>query len=114
QHKYTVSKPSAQDNLTQLYGLSDLAASVARFDVATGQKQKLRKSYKNQISDLPGKHNIPTAGASLLPIIYAPPRGNGLVSLKDMDMAMLNRSLALDPAKPEGIRGFNPSDLALS
>lgn len=33
---------------------------MARFDPATGEKRKLRKSYKNHISDLPGKHEVPT------------------------------------------------------
>lgn len=59
---YEPSRPSATHNLIDLYGLGNLASSVARFDPLTGEKRKLRKSYKNHIADLPGKHDIPPRG----------------------------------------------------
>lgn len=59
---YEPSRPSATQNLIDLYGLGPLATSVARFDPITGEKRKLRKSYKNHIADLPGKHEIPSRG----------------------------------------------------
>ncbi|KAF8461871.1 Rox3 mediator complex subunit-domain-containing protein [Kalaharituber pfeilii] len=52
--------PNPTRNIFPLYGLTSIADSVARFD-ASGQKKKLRKSYKGKILDLPGKNEIPKA-----------------------------------------------------
>lgn len=55
---YKPIKPSPTENLTELYGLTELCASVARVDDA-GEKRKLRKSYKGHVADLPGKITLP-------------------------------------------------------
>lgn len=62
--KCPIGRPTAADSLIDLYGLRDFANSVARQDPVTGAKRKLRKSYKNHIGDLPGRHPIPIAGES--------------------------------------------------
>lgn len=47
------SRPHASQNLFELYGLNDLAQSVARTDPKTGEKiNKLRKSYEGHIKAL--------------------------------------------------------------
>lgn len=56
-------RPSGMQNLQKIFGLDDLAASVARFD-AQGNKivaNKLNKTYKKQLLDLgvPGAIEIP-------------------------------------------------------
>lgn len=50
---HPVSRPHGSQNLFELYGLSDLAKSVARIDPVTGEKiNKLRKSYEGHIKAL--------------------------------------------------------------
>ncbi|ODV62700.1 Rox3p [Ascoidea rubescens DSM 1968] len=46
------------DNLIESFGLSDIAASVARTKPNGEKAVKLRKSYKSHINDLPYKHTI--------------------------------------------------------
>ncbi|EPS44857.1 hypothetical protein H072_1164 [Dactylellina haptotyla CBS 200.50] len=57
--KHTPQRPDLTSNLIDTYGLSSIAASVARTD-STGQKQKLRKSYKGKIAGLSGKNEVVT------------------------------------------------------
>lgn len=54
------SHPDLTDNLLALYDLKQIADSVARFNPVTGAKNKLRKSYKGFINDLPGKNIVVT------------------------------------------------------
>lgn len=56
-------QPNPMDNLIDVYGLNDIAQQVARFNPDGSRGVKLRKSYKNQISDVSGHwttENIPT------------------------------------------------------
>ncbi|KAH0553482.1 hypothetical protein GP486_006446 [Trichoglossum hirsutum] len=55
---HPVSKPHPTQDLLSLYSLQPLAASVARHDPVTGEKRKLRKSYKGKIQafDLAGRN----------------------------------------------------------
>ncbi|ANB13202.1 hypothetical protein AWJ20_1484 [Sugiyamaella lignohabitans] len=119
--KVEPSKPSGNENLTELYGLTDLAASVARFDPVTGEKRKLRKSYKNQIADLWGKHIIPDASPhgewSLLSLARQPrfeqsdpPRRPP--TLAGLDQRSLEYALNMDPSPSTGIPGFDGALLA--
>ncbi|KAK6332643.1 hypothetical protein TWF730_004303 [Orbilia blumenaviensis] len=57
--KHVPQRPSLTSNLIELYGLTAIAASVARTD-SSGQKQKLRKSYKGKIAGLSGKNEVVT------------------------------------------------------
>ena len=132
---YEPSKPSATENLTQLFGLGPLASSVARFDPVTKEKRKLRKSYKNHISDLPGKHEIPPSGIDA-PVGMSNGAGTGagggamptLLSivfsqqghipqnpshLPPIDSELLNRALVLDKTPATGIPDFDVSKLAI-
>ncbi|SMN21304.1 similar to Saccharomyces cerevisiae YBL093C ROX3 Subunit of the RNA polymerase II mediator complex [Maudiozyma saulgeensis] len=52
---YTPQQPNPLDDLMSVYGLSDLANQVARTNKDGSKAVKLRKSYKNQISDLSAK-----------------------------------------------------------
>lgn len=132
---YQPSTPSATENLTQLYGLAPLASSVARFDPSTHEKRKLRKSYKNHISDLPGKHEIPPRGIdgpvgmsngagtgaggsampTLLSIVFSQ-QGHipqHPTHLPQLDSELLNRALVLDKTPATGIPDFDVSKLAI-
>ncbi|RPA75023.1 mediator complex, subunit MED19 [Ascobolus immersus RN42] len=51
--------PDAQTNLLDAYGLQSIADSVARQDKQGNKINKLRKSYKRYIQDLPGKEDYP-------------------------------------------------------
>ncbi|CAN6596667.1 hypothetical protein TRVA0_001S03114 [Trichomonascus vanleenenianus] len=110
------SRPSAATSLTKLYGLSDLAGSVARFDPATGEKRKLRKSYKNQIADLAGKHVIPTStsgsGFSLLDLARMPPKSGSTSLVPPLDDKQLSYALSLDKTPATGIPDFDIAMLA--
>ena len=54
---FALSRPHGGQDLIKLYGLEEIAASVARFDPVTGEKiNKLRKSYEGHIKHLPGKN----------------------------------------------------------
>ncbi|CCF60804.1 hypothetical protein KAFR_0L01940 [Kazachstania africana CBS 2517] len=58
---YEPQQPNPLDDLISVYGLDDLARQVARTNSDGSKAVKLRKSYKNQISDISGKFNtIPT------------------------------------------------------
>jgi hypothetical protein len=52
------SRPSASQDLVDLYSLTPLANAVTRFDPSTGKKNNMRKSYQGHIKDLPGKNEI--------------------------------------------------------
>ncbi|GMM52974.1 hypothetical protein DASB73_039370 [Starmerella bacillaris] len=82
-----VSRPSANVSLVDLYGLRNFANSVARQDPTTGAKRKLRKSYKNHIGDLPGRHPIPNSDESkwnLTPAAFQPASASD--SLRSLDI----------------------------
>jgi mediator of RNA polymerase II transcription subunit 19, fungi type len=126
--KHQLSNPSGANNLTTLYGLSSLAASVARFDPVTGERRKLRKSYKNHIADLPGKHSVPPAlnassdtapsEWSLLRVASMPPRydssANTMPDLRPLlDAEKLNENINFDKTPASGVPDFDVSLLAI-
>ncbi|KAI9782925.1 MAG: hypothetical protein M1839_004400 [Geoglossum umbratile] len=55
---HPMSRPHPSQDLLSMYSLQPLAASVARNDPVTGEKRKLRKSYKGKIQgfDLAGRN----------------------------------------------------------
>lgn len=74
---------------------------------------KLRKSYKNHIQDLPGKHQIPPAKA--VPAALLDPNLSQQPDLiRELDAELLNHALKFEKTPVNGIPGFNPSDLAIS
>lgn len=66
-----LARPSGKQSLLDVYGLRSFANSVARQDPQTGAKRKLRKSYKNHIADLPGKHPVPGPGETAWTLLDA-------------------------------------------
>ncbi|EGV62233.1 RNA polymerase II holoenzyme/mediator subunit [Yamadazyma tenuis] len=110
---YEPVKPSPLDNLIKVYGLEETARSLARTNPDGSKGVKLRKSYKNHIQDLPGKHNIPKAK----------PVPNGLLDpmlsqfpniIKPIESKLVNKALEFDKTPLNGIPGFNTADLGIS
>ncbi|OCL01521.1 Rox3-domain-containing protein, partial [Glonium stellatum] len=53
ENPHPISRPHPSQNLIELYGLTSIAASVARIDPVTGEKiNKLRKSYEGKVKNL--------------------------------------------------------------
>lgn len=55
---YQPQQPSSLDDLISLYGLASISKQVARSNNDGSKAVKLRKSYKNQISELSGKFTV--------------------------------------------------------
>lgn len=96
-----------------LYGLEDIAKSIARTNPDGSKGVKLRKSYKNHIQDLPGKHLIP--GSKAVPMAILDPLISQTASIiKPLDLKLLNDALKFEKTSLNGIPGFNASDLAIN
>ena len=103
--------PSGLDDLTSLYGLSALAASVARTD-AQGNKilaNKLNKTYKKQLLDLnvPGAPEIPK-NKFIMGLIMA---GLALAPSHDYSLprdSILKDSFYVQPGKVPGYVKYVP------
>lgn len=111
--KYIAVQPSPLDNLIKLYGLEETARSLARINSDGSKGVKLRKSYKNHIQDLPGKHAIPNAK----PIpngLLEPMLGESPNIIKEMDQNILSKAMAFQKTPLNGIPGFNTADLAIN
>lgn len=110
---YTTPSPSPLDNLLQIYGLELVARKLARTKSDGSKGVKLRKSYKNHIQDLPGKHQIPDArplnGQLLDPALAQQPD-----VIKEINSEMLNTALKFDRTPINGIPGLVTADLAIS
>lgn len=108
------SRPSGADSLVDLYGLRDFANSVARQDPVTNTKRKLRKSYKNHVSDLPGKHPIPGPGESKWTLLDAALRPPTSVSEAERSLEFSADMMShLKFQKSTGsVPGFDPKLLA--
>ncbi len=110
---YQSPKPTPKDNLIKLYGLIPVTKSLARTNPDGSKGVKLRKSYKNHIQDLPGKHQIspakPIPPGLLDPLIEQHPD-----IIKPLDPELLNKALKFDRTPINGIPGFNSSDLAIN
>ncbi|GBL49317.1 hypothetical protein CJI97_005467 [Candidozyma auris] len=111
--QYSSPKPSPLDNLLKLYGLEPIAKSLERTKPDGSKGVKLRKSYKNHIQDLPGKHQIPPAkpvpAALLDPNLSQQPD-----LIRELDAEMLGNALKFEKTPVSGIPGFNTADLAIS
>ena len=104
---YVPQQPNPLDDLISVYGLSDLANQVARTNKDGSKAVKLRKSYKNQISDLSAKFStIPTRengkGGEIANILFqnnqdmlAQVTRTPGMSDQDYHNAMINRDAAL-------------------
>lgn len=101
------------DNLLVLYGLEPIAKSLARTNPDGSKGVKLRKSYKNQIQDLPGKHQIP-ALKPLPPGLFDPMVAQAPDIIKQLDQNTLKHALRFEKTPINGIPGFNTADLAIN
>lgn len=110
---YNPPQPSPLDNLLKLYGLETLARSLERTKSDGSKGVKLRKSYKNHIQDLPGKHQIPPA-KPIPAALLDPSLGQQPDVIKELDPELLSHALKFDKTPINGIPGFNTSDLAIS
>ncbi|VEU19545.1 DEKNAAC100406 [Brettanomyces naardenensis] len=105
--------PSLRSDVIRLYGLLDLAQSLARTTPDGSKGVKLRKSYKNHIADLPGKYTIP-ADRSLSPIVCTPDNPDMIQpELKPLDVKYLEKLFNFDKSSINGIPGFDASKLAI-
>ncbi|GEQ69338.1 hypothetical protein JCM33374_g3009 [Metschnikowia sp. JCM 33374] len=110
---YNAPKPSPLANLLAMYDLESIASSLERTKPDGSKGVKLRKSYKNHIQDLKGKHPIPPSkpvnGQLLDPEL---PKQPDVIS--EFNPELLSAALKFDKTPINGIPGFAPSDLALS
>lgn len=101
------------DNLLALYGLEPVAQSLARTNADGSKGVKLRKSYKNHIQDLPGKHQI-SQQKPLPPGLLDPMVAQAPDIIKQLEPGLLNQALRFDKTPLNGIPGFNTADLAIN
>ncbi|OBA23667.1 hypothetical protein METBIDRAFT_9914 [Metschnikowia bicuspidata var. bicuspidata NRRL YB-4993] len=110
---YNAPNPTPLDNLLAMYDLELIASSLGRTKPDGSKGVKLRKSYKNHIQDLKGKHQIPPSkplnGQILDPELAKIPD-----VITEFNPELLSAALKFDKTSINGIPGFSPSDLALS
>ncbi|RLV96498.1 Mediator of RNA polymerase II transcription subunit 19 [Spathaspora sp. JA1] len=112
-HVYRQPKPTPMDNLLKLYGLEPIVKSLARTNPDGSKGVKLRKSYKNHIQDLPGKHQI--APAKPIPSgLLDPQAGQTPDLIKELDPELLGKAMKFEKTPINGIPGFNTADLAIN
>lgn len=104
---YQPQAPNPLNDLISQYNLQDISQQVARTNDDGSKAVKLRKSYKNQISDLSGKFpTIPTRengkGGDIAHILFqnnpemmAQVARNSGMSEEEWKMEMANRDMAL-------------------
>lgn len=73
----------------------------------------MRKSYKNHIQDLPGKHQIPGA-KPLSGALLDPALGQQPDIIKEVNAELLNTAMKFERTPINGIPGFNTADLAIN
>ncbi|KAK6203377.1 mediator of RNA polymerase II transcription subunit 19 [Scheffersomyces amazonensis] len=110
---YKRTHPSPLDNLLSMYGLEPIAKSLARSNPDGSKGVKLRKSYKNHISDLPGKHQI-APGKQIPGSILDPTISQAPDIIRELDPELLSRALKFEKTSINGIAGFNTADLAIN
>ncbi|KAH3667392.1 hypothetical protein OGAPHI_003041 [Ogataea philodendri] len=111
--KYEPVQPSFNTDLIRLYGLQPIAQSLARVNPDGSKGVKLRKSYKNHVNDLPGKHSIPT-DRSLSPIVFHPDNPDlSQTQLTQYPLEELKSLFAFEKSSINGVPGFDPAKLAI-
>lgn len=108
-------QPSLRDDVIRLYNIQDLAQALTRTNPNGTKGIKLRKSYKSHISDLPGKHTIPTEDQSFTHIALMPENPDFTKpEIAPFDLQYLEKVMNMEKTGPNGIPGFDSSQLALS
>lgn len=111
--KYSLTNPTPLDNLLALYGLEPVARSLARTNPDGSKGVKLRKSYKNHIQDLPGKHQVPPS-RPIPPALLDPAISQAPDIISSIKPELLENALRFEKTPLGGIPGFNTSDLAIN
>ncbi|CDK26718.1 unnamed protein product [Kuraishia capsulata CBS 1993] len=109
---YEPMRPSFKQDLLRIYALDSVSNSVARTNPDGKKGVKLRKSYKNHITELPGKHDIPK-DRDLSPLVFGPPREGVQPEIKTFDIEELKSLVSFERSSINGIPGFDPSKLAM-
>jgi mediator of RNA polymerase II transcription subunit 19 len=110
---YSLPNPTPFDNLLSLYGLESIAKSLARTNPDGSKGVKLRKSYKNHIQDLTGKHQI-SGPKPINPGLLDPMVAQAPDIIKELDPVLLHQALKFEKTSINGIPGFNTADLAIN
>ncbi|GME91107.1 unnamed protein product [[Candida] boidinii] len=110
--QYDTISPSFRSDIIRLYGLVGISDSLARNNPDGSKGVKLRKSYKNHIADLTGKHTIPTE-RNLSPVVFGPPREEINPEIQPIDVNELINCFNFEKTPITGIPGFDSSRLAL-
>ncbi|KAF2793039.1 Rox3-domain-containing protein [Melanomma pulvis-pyrius CBS 109.77] len=102
QSSHEVSRPHGSQNLFELYGLNDLARSVARNDPNTGEKiNKLRKSYEGHIKamQISGKPKAVKLDGAFTELLAFPEEEYEIqkVAGKEMNKALNTEQTGLNP-----------------
>lgn len=110
---YETLAPSLRSDVIRLYGLLDIADSVARVNTEGTKGVRLRKSYKSHIADLPGKYTIPK-DRTLSPVICAPDNPDMIrPEMKQFDVEELKRLFNFQKSSINGIPGFDANQLGI-
>ncbi|ODV88145.1 hypothetical protein CANARDRAFT_179151, partial [[Candida] arabinofermentans NRRL YB-2248] len=110
---YETVQPSFRSDVIQLYDLVDLSQSLARERPDGSKGVKLRKSYKNHIADLPGKHTI-QAERTLSPVVFGPENPDMIKpTLELFDLQQLKSVFNFEKSSIHGIPGFDSNKLAI-
>lgn len=109
-------KPGLSDDVIRMYGLQDLAQSLSRHNPDGSKGVKLRKSYKSHITDLPGKHVVPTDQNKNFSNIVLMPDNPDFIKpkIEPFPIEYLKNVIKFEKTGPSGIPGFDSSKLALS
>lgn len=110
---YTQLNPSPLDNLLAVYNLEEIAQSLARTKNDGTKGVKLRKSYKNHILDLPGKHQVPSA-KPISEQMLNPDYAKTPDCIKAISTDTLKSALCFEKTPINGLPGFDTTDLAIS
>lgn len=96
-----------------MYGLEEIAQSLVRTKNDGTKGVKLRKSYKNHILDLPGKHQIPNA-RPISEHMVNPEYAKTPDVIKAINTDVLKAALNFEKTPINGLPGFDTADLAIS
>lgn len=93
--------------------MDEIVLSLARVKNDGTKNVKLRKSYKNHILDLPGKHQVPPA-KPISEHMLNPEYAKTPDAINAIPKDVLAAALSFEKTPINGIPGFETADLAIS
>lgn len=93
--------------------MENIAKAFARTNPDGSKGVKLRKSYRNHIQDLSGRHQV-SAPRQIPMELLDPLMGQSRDIIKELDPKLLSQAMTFDRTPANGIPGFRSSDLAIS